>query len=280
MRETLITTLSALPAFGGRVFDPHAADRKTAKPYLVLTFPPATTPEPWAEWQQEVEIAVCASRTTFAALDGLCGMVTEAVHLVPMIGATGTYTATLTGIGDDAVDEEWDIIWRALRFAVFGITPLGASDPGTPDPWETALGAWTATLSAFSGWAISTSRWSAGVAIPALLWRVDDVNAKLDTLSGSIILEKRLQGHLRGHGVTEQTAAGVLLVAALAQAKKIVLDSEARTYLTIEEPRYSARADGRLQGQVSVRCSRKISPVSAGADPELLAALHLSYDLK
>ncbi|MCD9025751.1 hypothetical protein K7P76_28585 [Cohnella sp. NL03-T5] len=256
IRQRLIAEVSAI---GDRVFEPHAADAKTAKPYAVIVQGSDSEDSDWSGFRRLVEIWPYVSWTNFTEVDALCKSIIDALadQLITDPETGEMFTCRYEGtLGDDTVDEDWQAITRGLRFSVLALQPTGNVGYEQPaDPWLAALAEWSHVILG-SQWTIFHTAWPLGYARPAVLWRIAGVELR-EVSAAAVELRKRFVGHVIGTTQTEQNAAIVLTTWKLKAAIKLPLDVATRRYLTVIDPKADHQADGLRTGQITVTLSRK-----------------------
>lgn len=260
IRQRLIT---ALPGIEGRVYEPHAAGAKTAKPYLVLRLGPEDDKSPWVNFQREVEIWPCVARTTFGNLDQLAKNVVAAVDKARLeIQDSDAFTLVYQGVlGDDTVVEDWDVLTRCLRFTIMALKPGQVPETVPDDPWLTALASWT-TQTLGQDWAVYVNRWPQGYVRPSVLWRLSGYRTEN---AGRKIYKviRQINGHVLGRTPNEETATALLLLGKLEESIKIPLNLQDRIYMTLQNPSCDLKADAILKGQLAFNLYRYTSRPAA-----------------
>lgn len=258
MREAVRTKLTTIAEVGDRVFEPHAAGAATEKPYIVISLGRDTDESDWAGFRRDIEIWPNVARTSFVGVDELAKKVIDTLTAAALTTAGGDlFTCIYEGVvGDDVVDEEWDIITRGLRFAVLAMQPVAVTDTVPDDPWVTALANWTtATLGA--SWKVYKNRWPLGYQKPSALWRLASVETQ--NLNRAAYKEtKTLICHVLGDTPNRQTSVVQSVASGLIAAFKIVLDQANRRYLTVESAKGNHQANALTVGQVTVVLSRVV----------------------
>jgi len=258
MREAIRTKLTSITDVGDRVFEPHAAGAATVKPYIVISQGQDNEESTWAGFRRDIEIWPNVARTSFVSVDALAKKVIDTLAEVALTTSAGdVFTCIYEGVvGDDVVDEEWDVITRGLRFAVLALQPVAITDTLTDDPWVTALANWTTTLLG-SPWAAYKNRWPLGYRKPSVLWRV--ANVEMQNLNAAAYKEtKTLVCHVLGDTPNRQVGGVESVVAGLAAAFKIVLDQANRRYLTVESAKGNHQANALTAGQITAVLSRVV----------------------
>ncbi len=258
MRDAIITRLnSQIPEIGERCFDPQTAGKETKKPYFVVRFGAENEDTPWTGFRKIIEVWPNVSRTTFISVDTLEKQAIAALHNHPLTAASGeAFTCVYLGnAGQDAVDDDWDIITRGLRFAILALQPLAVPEMVPDDPWLASLGSWTKNLLG-EDWHVYQSVWPVGYRRPAVLWRIGRVRVK--SLNAALFeVQKDVVGHVLGRTPNEQSASALLIVQKLGSVVKIIHDEVNRRYLTVKNPSADYRAfDVLKSGQISLTLSR------------------------
>ena len=258
MREAIINCLiNQIPEIGDRCFDPHAAGKDTEKPYFVVRFGTESEDTPWTGFRRIIEVWPNVSRTSFISVDDLEKKAIAALDKQLLSTASGeAFTCVYLGnAGPDALDDDFDIITRGLRFAILALQPLPVTETAPDDPWLMSLSDWTGNLLG-EDWHIYQSAWPVGYRRPAVLWRVGRVRVK--SLNAALFeVQKDIVGHVLGRTPNEQFAAAVLIAQELGSAVKIIHDADNRRYLTVSNPSVDYRTTDVLKnGQISVTLSR------------------------
>jgi hypothetical protein len=289
--------IGSIPEIEGRVFEFHAIDVNTTKPYLVLKQGADTKATPWADFFKNIEDARAFSARigpdvtpwagfirnieiwpyvsgsgAFQTVDGLAEqIITELDGQQLMSGDGELFTCRFLGtLGGDHADTGLDAISRGLKFVVLAVQPVPATDSVENDPWLEALSEWTESMLG-TDWAVYRNVWPMDYRTPAVLWRLS--NVEISERARSVFeVQKTFTGHVLGAGVNEQQAAIVMIVQQLGGAAKILFDSTDRRYLTVSCPRAECEADAFNTGQLSITLKRQTSrPVE---NAPLIAAVH------
>lgn len=249
MREAIRQKLiEAVPEFGGRVYEPHAADAKTKRPYAVLVQADDQEDTPWTGFRRIVEVWPYVSRTTFQKVDQLANQVVAALDK-QIITDTSTgevlscfYIGTT---GSDFVDQEWDAITRGLRFEVFSLAWM-ITGTIEPDP-VAAMRNWTEQ--SFPELQTDPLTWHPSDEQPALYWRLAAITG-MEMMNWGAWINARMVGHLLAPKAQKRVE----------WLKKIVprLGLDRRTYLSDGSPLFfeSVSADSTADpfriGQIQV----------------------------
>lgn len=257
MREAIRQQLiNAVPDISGRVYEPHAASAKTAKPYLVLLQGPEDEESAWVNFQRTVEIWPCVARTTFKELDILAAKVAAALDKVKLeTQGLEAFTLIYQGVqGDDTVVEEWDALTRCLRFSILALQPAQIAETVPDDPWLTALATWTAGVLG-QDWTVYLNRWPQGYVRPSVLWRLSGY--RTENVTKTIYkVSRQVNGHILGRTPNEEAAAALLLMEKLEASIKIPLNIQEKKYMTRQNPLCDLKAHAILKGQLTFNLFR------------------------
>lgn len=261
MRETIRERLiQAVPAVGGRVYEPQAAGPDVEKPYLVLRQGVETDESPWAGFRRIIEVWPYVARTTFQRVDDLAQQIVTALDSQLLTSASGeAFTCEYMGtVGADEVDTEWDAISRGLRFAVLALQPTDVSETLAGDRWVEAVALWTqAELG--QEWTVYRDVWPVGYRRPSTLWRMSRLEAR-PWVRSTFEVEKVLRGHVLGRTPNETAAASLQLVYAAQRDVKLPMDVDGvRYYLTVGDIKVDYEADGLTSGQLALTLVRRMN---------------------
>lgn len=253
IRERLVAAIPELKD----VYEPHAAEAKSEKPYAVVLQGQDSDESPWAGFRRIVEVWPYVSRSTFEKVDALAGKIITVLDKQMLTTEAGEVFSCiyLGSPGQDVVDEDWDAITRGMQFAVMALQPVNTTAAITNDPWLSALSEWTQS-SIGSGWSVYSGLWPLGYARPAVMWRVTGIDVQS---MGRAVYEvkKRFTAHIVG-AETNQEHGGVLkLVEELGNAIKVPLNESDRRYMTVSDLRANISADPIAEGQITVTLRRR-----------------------
>ena len=260
MRSTIRTHLLNQVIGIHDVFEPHAADPKSQKPYLVLRQGVETEENNWVGFRRILEVWPYVSRTSFSQIDDLNTQIIAALDkqlLTNLITGEVFSCIYLGTVSHDYVDDDWDAITRGLRFAVIAIQPVGIIETTISDHWVEALSVWTENLLGTS-WTVYRNYWPLGYSRPSVLWRLSDYKVEGISRAGFKV-RKSLIGHVLGSTPNQQIQAISEVISGLTNEIKIPLDIVAKKYLTINNPRANFKVDGLNQGQITLELSRNTS---------------------
>jgi hypothetical protein len=248
--------LAAIPEIKD-VYEPHAADKDSVKPYAVVLQGEESDQSPWVGFRRIVEVWPYVSRTTFETIDALDKKIITALDKQLLTTETGeVFSCTYLGsAGQDTVDDEWDAITRGMQFAVMALQPVGQLPAIISEPWLDALKSWTEGVMG-KGWVVYTGLWPLGYKRPCILWRVTSIDSK-QVMFGSYKLNKKFTAHVIGIDEAQEYEGILKLLNALAAAIKIPYDPSDRQYMTVTEPRANNEADSVTEGQITVNFSRR-----------------------
>jgi len=161
-------------------------------------------------------------------------------------------------VGQDQVVNQISMNIRRMRFAITSLQPIHeVSSSTSEDEWLKALGSATETWLGPS-WACYLGAWPSDYRIPAVLWKLTEVESSEVGVSVYEV-RKKFVGHVLGTSPNEQ-ANGVFRVGdALAQVIKLPLNEQMKQYVTIRDPRTNLQADAVSEGQITVTLSKKIN---------------------
>ncbi|MCC3374731.1 hypothetical protein [Cohnella sp. REN36] len=257
IRQRLI---AEIPAVGGRVLDRHEAEGAVDKPYLVLAQGIETEEEGWPGWRRTYKVWPYADRTVgFAAVDALCEAIIRALHEVRLTDPDSgeTFTCRYQGaIGTERADGKLDALTHGLRFRVDAVHPEGLAETAPADPWLEALGAWT-SQSLGAPWRVYLGRWPTDYERPAVLWRLEGVEALLGNAAAAET-RKRFVGHVLGRSDGERETGVAALAERLALAGKLALNAGERRYMTVRSQAADPSADEWTEGQVRLTLGRRV----------------------
>lgn len=260
MRQAIYQELiNEITEIDGRCFEPHAAERSTPKPYLVIRQGVDAEDTPWMGFRRVIEVWPYVSRTTFKSVDSLVQKVVNALEdqLLTDPDTGDVFTCKFLGsIGTDVVDEEWDAITRGLRFAVIALQAVNVPETAANDPWIEALGVWTETLMGDS-WTIYRNLWPMGFKKPSILWRITTDESR--DVSRAVYERKvGFVGHVlcstKGEQIIESSRIPLKLISEI----KIPLDPVNRRYLTVVEAKGDMSKDALTSGQIFIRLKAKV----------------------
>ncbi|MBY9080998.1 hypothetical protein KIH86_07580 [Paenibacillus sp. HN-1] len=255
--------LEVVPALTD-VYEPHAADKDSVKPYAVVLQGDDSDESDWAGYRRILEVWPYVSRTTFADLDEIEKEIAAALTSQPLVTAAGeVFTCSFLGSSQDTVDEEWDAITRGMQFAVLALQPINSTVPITSDPWLTALTAWTDSQ-LDQEWAVYSGVWPLGYSKPSVMWRVKEISTRLLSL-GAYQVTKQFTGHVLGVDGNDQHAGVLALMTAIGAIPKIPLDPADHRYMTVQETQANVEADALTAGQISLTLTRRTNrPLAEG----------------
>lgn len=188
IRQLLVDNLAAV---SGRVFEPHAANLQTPKPFVVVREGAQDPGEPWAAFSTIVEVWPFVARTSFGNVDTLAQSIIAIVHRARFAEGGAEYLADYVGsTGQDDEVTEWDALSRGLRFRVFNLGWL-TSLSYAPDP-VAVLRAWVNQT--WPSVQTDPASWDPRDATPAIYWRLVTVAPSAFTAWGAWIT-----GGLRAH---------------------------------------------------------------------------------
>lgn len=118
--------------------------------------------------------------------------------------------------------------------------------PITSDPWLTELANWTSAVLG-SDWQVYCGMWLPDVAAPAVMWRMIGMNVRALGPS-SYEIQKRMTAFLLAEDTDREHAAALRLLEALGTAVKIPLDTAAKRYLRIVDPKLSLLPEEPAEG--------------------------------
>nr|WP_218653040.1 hypothetical protein [Paenibacillus sp. 79R4] len=241
------------------IYEPHAAEEKSPKPYAVILQGEDSDESPWVGFRRIVEIWPYVSRSTFERVDVLEMKIITALDKQMLTTETGEVFSCvyLGSSGQDVVDAEWDAITRGMQFAVMALQPVGTDGQITSDPWVPALADFTEQALG-ADWTVYNGYWPLGYLRPAVMWRVTDIDVKLLGYS-SYRVTKRFTAHVLGNDQQPEHSAVFTLVGALGSAIKIPFDLADRRYLTVTNPKANIGADALREGQITVTLSRMVA---------------------
>ncbi|ACV64906.1 hypothetical protein Dtox_4239 [Desulfofarcimen acetoxidans DSM 771] len=254
IRQQLINKISKIQE---RVYEPHAANAKTPKPYLVIRQGAEVEDTPWTNFRRIMEVWPYLSRTSFQGVDGMVSLVVAALDKQLLTTENGEVFSCvyLGNAGADFVDDGWDAITRGLRFAVMALQPVSVAEAEN-DPWLETLAIWTEALLG-EAWTVYRSRWPLGYKRPAILWRIAGIQEPGESL-GAVALKvrKTLAGHVLGTNSGQEINAVVSIVQEMTKAVKIPLDLTTRQYMTVDDVKGDCQSDPLARGQITLTLSR------------------------
>lgn len=255
IRERLLTAVPELED----VYEPHAAEASSLKPYAVILQGEDSDESPWAGFRRIVEVWPYVSRSTFEKVDSLENKIISALDKQMLTAETGEVFSCiyLGSSGQDVVDEEWDAITRGMQFAVMALQPVGTNGQITSDPWVPALASWTSNVLG-QDWAVYNGFWPLGFTRPSVMWRVTGIDVMPLGLA-SYRITKRFTVHVTGDDQHPEHAGVSALIERLGSEIKILFDLKERRYLTITDPKANIGADALQEGQITVTLSRRVS---------------------
>jgi hypothetical protein len=253
IRERLLSTVPELKD----VFEPHAAEEDSQKPYAVILQGEDDDESPWAGFRRIVEVWPYVSRSTFGHVDSLEKKIIAALDKQMLTTETGEVFSCvyLGSASQDVVDEDWDAITRGMQFAVMALQPVGTDGQITSDPWVPALAAWTTSVLG-AEWTVYNGYWPLGYNRPAIMWRVTGIDMAMIGMA-LYRVTKRFSVHVLGDAQHPEHAGVHALVDALGSSIKIPLDPVDRRFLTVSDPRAAVGADAIREGQITITLSRR-----------------------
>ncbi|WP_374019004.1 hypothetical protein ABU162_04455 [Paenibacillus thiaminolyticus] len=274
IRERL---LAAIPELKD-VYEPHAAEAKSEKPYAVILQGQDSDESPWVGFRRIVEVWPYVSRSTFEKVDALAGKIIAALDKQLLTTEAGEVFSCiyLGSSGQDVVDEDWDAITRGMQFAVMALQPVGTNDSITSDPWVPALAAWTTGMMG-TDWTVYNGFWPLGFVRPAVMWRVTGVDVKLLGLS-SYRVTKRFTVHVLGNEQYPEHVGVASMVEGIGSAIKIPYDLADRRFLTVGETKANVGADAIREGQITVTVSRRVARPNEEAP--LIKSVHYKSNIR
>ncbi|MFW5436564.1 hypothetical protein [Paenibacillus apiarius] len=273
IRERLIATIPELRD----VFEPHAAEAKSEKPYAVVLQGQDSDESPWAGFRRIVEVWPYVSRSTFEYVDVLTGKITAVLDKQLLTTEAGeVFSCIYLGSAQDVVDEDWDAITRGMQFAVMALQPIDSASPITSDPWLTALGEWTQSVMG-QDWTVYTGLWPLGYTRPAVMWRVTSVDVQA---LGKAMYEvkKRFTAHIIGADTNQEHGGVLKLVEGLGNAIKVPLDESDRRYMTVSDLRANISADPIAEGQITVTLRRRTARPTE--DAPVIQSVNFKSDMR
>lgn len=275
IRNHLISTISSI---GERCFEPHAADAKTEKPYLVVRQGTDAEESAWTGFRRIMEVWPNVARTTFVDLDTLEKSIKSTLHNQLLQTSAGeVFTCSYIGAaGPDEVDEDFDIITRGLRFSVMALQPVAVNEIVTGDPWIDAIATWSEVILG-DIWTVYQNYWPLGYVRPSILFRLSSCSV-LSKTSNLYEVTKKLTIHVLGDTPNRQIQGIMQIVESIGSTYKIPLNLNERRYLTVKNISADHRSDAIRTGQISLTLSRNTStPIE---DAPLIAAVHIDQKLK
>lgn len=259
LREAIRQQLISQIPIQNRCYEPHAADKHTEKPYLVICQGVDTEENSWSGFRRIVEIWPYTKRTSFKEVDDLTKQVINVLDKELLVSENGeAFTCNYIGTaGQDVVDMEWDILTRGLRFAVMALQPVAINETVMDDPWINALTEWAQNLLG-EQWTIYANRWPLGYKRPAILWRLSDYNVE-DVSRAIFEIKKTFVCHVLGSTPNEEIKGITDIIQGFSRDIKIPLDLINRKYMTVINPKGEFNSNSLNRGQISVVLSRKTS---------------------
>ncbi|WP_276355406.1 hypothetical protein [Cohnella caldifontis] len=268
MREAIRQRLiQSIPSVNGQVLDLSHEPEAAAKPYLLLIQGSDTQGYGWLGIRRKYEVWIYAGYDAgFGEVDLLAESVVQALDGCTLQEeSTGTafvcrYDRSVHG---DRRNEVRAAVARGLRFSVWGLPKPGESTAHAGDSWLAALGDRSAAWLG-SGWQVRLGTWSADLARPSVLWRIQNVETGAAN-SSFYELKKRVIGHFAADTPAEEAAAVCEVAERLQAERKIPLASEPGVYLTVENFQADLSVDGLTAGQAAVTLSRRMRRASETA---------------
>lgn len=274
MREAIKARLIAeISGIGGRCYEPHEVTSSTAKPYLVIRQGIEKEASPWSGFHRTFEIWPYAGLSDkFVTVDTLAAKVNAALEKQQLETGDGQNFRcfSLGTAGFDQVDNPSDGITRGLLFSVIGVQPVEITGSVPADPWMDTLAVWTHNLLG-DDWTVYSNLWPLGYHTPAVLWRIANVEAQ-NQGPKSLMIRKIMMGHVLGDNLGRQTAGALTILQQLSIENKLLLDPNAKQYLTVEQVFVDNQADPIDKGQITVVLS-KLIPRPMETAP-LMSAIH------
>jgi len=270
----LLTTMPELKD----VYEPHAADKDSVKPYAVVLQGEDNEESDWAGFRRIVEVWPYVSRTSFKKIDSLEKKIVAALDKQLLTNEAGeVFSCIYLGTaGQDVVDEDWNAITRGLQFAVMALQPVATPETVADDRWLVALGNWSQSITG-QNWQAYRCFWPLGYQRPSVMWRIAGMDVTTGN-RGGFVVRKRVVGHVLGVTPNEQLTAALKLVEAMQVAIKLPLDLAARRYMTVVEPRIDLQADAITSGQINVTLtSRTMRP---SEDAPLMRRIDFNNNLR
>jgi hypothetical protein len=140
--------------------------------------------------------------------------------------------------------------------------------PITSDSWMTELAQWSLAVLG-PEWKAYFGAWPPDAAAPAVMWRMIGMDVRALGPS-SFEVQKRMTAYLLAEDADREHTAVLRLLEALGTAVKIPLDSAAKQYLRIADPKMSVLPEGTAegkpaQGPLTVTLIRRTSKPAAEA---------------
>lgn len=242
IRQLLI---AGVPDVEGRVFEPHAADLQTPKPFLVVREGVQDAEaEGWSAFSQLVEVWPHAARESFVTVDSLAQQVIDTLHRTRFaVGAEQFLAFYLGSAGQDVQDDAWDALTRGLRFRVFALGWL-AGLTYNPDPVAT-LRAWTTAT--WPEVRTDPATWMPTDATPGIYWRLVTVSP-IELTNWGFWADAGLRAHVLAPSPATRLTWTRRLAEALALQRRLMLADDSP--LTFQAVAADSEADPMRVGQV------------------------------
>ncbi|TCZ70972.1 hypothetical protein E0485_23070 [Paenibacillus albiflavus] len=268
MKKAIRQTLrDHVPALEQIVFHANEVDPQMNAPYAIILDANEVEDAAWSGYRSFIDVEMYCPTNHELTPDILSAQVVNALEAQiirdPPNGQAyaGLYRGT---VGQDQAVSQTLMILRRVRFAITALQPVHeVSSSTSEDDWLKALASATETWLG-SSWACYFGAWPSDYHIPAVLWKLTEVESREVGVSVYEV-RKKFVGHVLGASPNEQ-ANGVFRIGdMLAQAIKLPLNEQKKQYVTIKDPRTNLQADAVSEGQITVTLSRKLNRVTETA---------------
>lgn len=274
MREALrqLAVAATTSTVAGRVFDTNGAlpqemqpapDGTPPPPFVVMVVGPETREADWVAPAWTVTFWPTAPRySPFTTLDAIVGQLVTGLDQTKIVDGGESFLVRYDGSAtQDTVDDDRDLISRAVRFAVEGLV-YAAGATVSPDP-VAALRA--AVLAAFPQLTVSEDMEPTTDPAPAVYFRLGS-EARVEPMVGGLGAwhDATLVGHVTAPSFQAVHAWSRRLAEWLSRRTEIALDDDSPMW--IRDVALDASANPRAQGQI--RAMLRFGTLAAAAgDP-------------
>jgi hypothetical protein len=274
MRQAIKAQLIAkIPEIGGRCYEPQEVTSSTTKPYLVIRQGVEQETNPWSGFHRTFEIWPHADISdTFITVDNLALKVNAALEkrLLETGDHRGFSCYSIGTTEADQVDNTCHAITRGLLFKVIGVQPVEINGSVSVEPWIDVLAVWTRKLLG-NDWSVYSNSWPLDYHRPAVLWRIANIESQ-NQGPKSFMIRKIIMGHGLGDHPDRQLTGVLAILQQLSIENKLLLDPQAKQYLTVDQVSVNYQADPIDKGQITVILS-KLIPRPVETAP-LINAIH------
>jgi hypothetical protein len=261
MRAAIKARLAAeLTALSGRCYDIQEPSGTTVKPYATVKLNGQTPENVWTGVKRVYEVALYGEPGDGNVMDALADQAALALHGVQLPGGPSgpAFTCRLEGVAEPEITDGGGApaSIRTLRLAVAAVGTGEAASSASADEALEALCVWTEEK-AGGGWQVYRQQWPQAYTAPAILWRLEQVEAQNRSAS-MIELHRTVIGHVVSQDEAEQAAMVGALASGLGGVTKLEANPATQEYVVPGTVIGDYRADGLTTGQLTVALRQKV----------------------